>query len=77
MERITIRVTIDEAAAHLEEMINKMMNGEEVIIIKNDQEVAQLAPLSSQRRKPGSAKGMVFMSDDFDDPLPDFDEYLA
>ena len=28
------------------------------------------------RRRPGSAKGLVHLSDDFDEPLEDFREYM-
>jgi Protein of unknown function (DUF2281) len=28
------------------------------------------------KRKAGSAKGMIFMSDDFDEPLEDFKDYI-
>ena len=28
------------------------------------------------RRRPGSAKGLVHISDDFDEPLEDFREYM-
>ena len=28
------------------------------------------------RRKPGSAKGLITMREDFDDPIPGFEDYL-
>lgn len=31
---------------------------------------------TAAKRKPGLAKGMVKMSDDFDEPLNDFNEYM-
>ena len=36
------------------------------------------APVVStkRRRRPGSAKGLVHISDDFDEPLEDFREYM-
>ncbi len=34
-----------------------------------------LYPVNPERH-PGSAKGLVWMSDDFDDPLEDFAEYM-
>lgn len=33
-------------------------------------------PERLEPRKPGTAKGLVWMSDDFDDPLEDFAEYM-
>jgi hypothetical protein len=35
----------------------------------------KLVPLAGGRWKPGSAKGQIWMSPDFDAPLEDFDEY--
>lgn len=31
---------------------------------------------TKRRRRPGSAKGLVHISDDFDEPLEDFREYM-
>lgn len=33
-------------------------------------------PLQKKRRVPGSLKGKVWMSDDFNDPLDDLKEYM-
>ena len=34
-------------------------------------------PSLAEKRPPfGSAKGMIQIADDFDDPLPDFEEYM-
>jgi hypothetical protein len=37
---------------------------------------AWVKPGPGEPRKPGSAKGLIWMSDDFDDPLEDFAEYV-
>jgi hypothetical protein len=41
-------------------------------------DLVKLVPKSSEKKPPqfGSAKGSVQMSDDFDEPLPDFAEYM-
>jgi antitoxin (DNA-binding transcriptional repressor) of toxin-antitoxin stability system len=46
--------------------------GEEIIIAKAGKPVARLAPLEIQKapRKPGLMKDQIWMSDDFDAPLP-------
>ena len=31
---------------------------------------------TKERRRPGTAKGLVHISDDFDEPLEDFREYM-
>ncbi|MHC5833068.1 MAG: DUF2281 domain-containing protein [Nostoc sp.] len=38
----------------------------------------KLTPVSpvKRRRQPGSAKGLITISDDFDAPLEDFKEYM-
>lgn len=47
--------------------------GEEVVIAKAGRPVARLVPVveKPKKRKPGSAKGRVWMADDFNDPLPE------
>jgi len=73
-------VTIEEAQAHLVELIDKLNPGEEVVIIRNEQPIARLVGEPSHVRKPrqpGSAKGKIlYMADDFDAPLEDFKEYM-
>ncbi|MGK7881026.1 MAG: type II toxin-antitoxin system Phd/YefM family antitoxin [Crocosphaera sp.] len=71
------KVDLKEATKQLEELINKASQGEEIIIISNDGEPFQILPLKFKTPKPkfGSAKGLIEMSDDFDEPLNDFDEY--
>jgi prevent-host-death family protein len=71
-------VTIAEAAEKLSDLIDAALRGEEVIITK-DGSVVKLIPDNPVKRYPakaGSAKGMVWMSDDFDEPLEDFKEYM-
>ena len=47
--------------------------GEEIVIAKAGKPVARLVPFAPTGlvRKPGTAKGMITMSDDFDAPLPE------
>jgi antitoxin (DNA-binding transcriptional repressor) of toxin-antitoxin stability system len=56
------------------------MRGEEVAISQDNQPVVKLVGIpkqAKQNRKAGSAKGMVWMSDDFDEPLEEFKEYRS
>ncbi|MDJ0692162.1 MAG: type II toxin-antitoxin system prevent-host-death family antitoxin [Xenococcaceae cyanobacterium MO_188.B32] len=71
-------ITMAEAAQKLPDLIDAAMRGEEILITKDNISVVKLIPANpvKQPRKPGSAKGMVWMSDDFDEPLEDFKEYL-
>ena len=71
-------ITMAEAAQKLPDLIDAAMRGEEVLITKDNISVVKLIPAHpvKQPRKPGNAKGMVWMSDDFDEPLEDFKEYM-
>jgi prevent-host-death family protein len=62
-----------EAKTELSSLVERAAAGEEVIIAKNGVPKARLVPLASVKkpRKPGGWEGKVWMSDDFDAPLPD------
>ncbi len=71
------QVNIEEAKSNLPDLIDAAVNGEEVIIAKDEKHLVKLVPISAvKRRKSGSAKGLITMSDDFDEPLEDFAEYI-
>jgi prevent-host-death family protein len=69
-------VTIDEAAEQLSDLIDAALRGEEVIITKDGSVVRLIPDTPVKPRKPGSATNQVWMSDDFDEPLEDFKEYM-
>jgi antitoxin (DNA-binding transcriptional repressor) of toxin-antitoxin stability system len=50
------------------------INGEEIVIMQGDEPVAKISPIKRPLKR-GSAKGKVWMSDDFDEPLEDFHNY--
>jgi antitoxin (DNA-binding transcriptional repressor) of toxin-antitoxin stability system len=66
-------VTVREAEGHLLELIALVEQGEEVVITHDDQPKAKLVPLVKppQKRVFGQHRGQVWMSSDFDAPLPD------
>ena len=67
------------AAAHvvMPRLVRETLSGAEVIIARDNKPLVKLVPLSSGRRKPGTAKGLVlYMSPDFDAPLEDFEDYM-
>jgi antitoxin (DNA-binding transcriptional repressor) of toxin-antitoxin stability system len=72
------QVNIEEAKTHLLDLIDAAVNGEEVVIAKDEQHLVKLVPVSRARPRPqfGSAKGLITMADDFDEPLEDFAEYM-
>lgn len=70
---MTTTVNIHEARTHFSKLIERVRLGEEIVIAKAGEPVARLVPEKPRRkpRKPGSGKGQIWMSEDFDDPLPD------
>lgn len=71
-------VNLDEAKIHLLDLIEEVIGGEEVVITKDDKPLVKLVPISQIRPKPqfGSAEGLITMSEDFDEPMEDFKEYM-
>ena len=69
--------TLKEAETRLTDLIEAAAAGEEVFITKDEQMSVQLVPRVTKRRKRqfGSAKGLITMAPDFDEPLEDFKEY--
>jgi antitoxin (DNA-binding transcriptional repressor) of toxin-antitoxin stability system len=68
------KVRLDEARDRLLQLVDAAIKGEEVFILKDEQQVVQLVPVEPpvRRRQFGSARGLIVMSDDFDAPLEDF-----
>jgi prevent-host-death family protein len=74
-----MQVSLTEAAASLNDLVEAAIDGEEVILLVDNRPVAKIMSLEVRKRRPakaGSAKGQVWMSDDFDEPLPEFREYM-
>jgi antitoxin (DNA-binding transcriptional repressor) of toxin-antitoxin stability system len=67
-------VTVEQAEGHLDELMDLAASGEVVVIEKGDQSKVKLTPIphtTGKKRVFGRHKGQIWMSDDFDDPLPD------
>lgn len=72
------QLNLTEAKIHFFEMIQKALLGEEMIITDEHRSLVKIVPLSppGSRREPGSGTGqLLYMADDFDAPLEDFEEY--
>jgi prevent-host-death family protein len=71
-------VTLEEAQAHLPQLIERLQPGEEITITEHGRPLAQVkkAERTSWPCKAGSAAGKVWMAPDFDAPLEDFKEYM-
>jgi prevent-host-death family protein len=68
-------VNIHEAKTHLSRLLERVQAGEEITIAKAGNPIAKLIPTQQPDRVSGLGKGKVVIRDDFDDPLPEFDEY--
>lgn len=73
MERYSIR----DAREQLQELVKDALNGKTVFILDDQNEAVQLIPISTAKkpRKAGSARGQIWIADDFDAPLADFAPY--
>ena len=70
---MALQVNIHEAKTNLSRLLARVSAGEEVIIARAGKPIARLVPITEQPRQrvPGSAKGKVTISPDFDAPLPE------
>lgn len=66
-------VNVHEAKTHLSRLLERVSEGEEIVIAKAGRPVAKLIPYieSDEPRKPGAWKGRVWIADDFDELPPD------
>jgi len=67
---------IHEAKTHFSKLLERVLNGEEVVIAKAGKPVARILPYETEGnspRVPGIDKGKVTIKPDFDAPLPEFD----
>ncbi|MHB8383060.1 MAG: type II toxin-antitoxin system Phd/YefM family antitoxin [Candidatus Binataceae bacterium] len=71
-------INVHDAKTHFSKLLKRVMRGEEIIIARAGHPVARLSPLvtASGARVPGSARGLISISDDFDAPLPDLERAI-
>lgn len=72
---MSTQVNIHEAKTHLSRLLERVRDGEEVVIAKAGKPVARLVAIDRRpaRRIPGMDKGKVIIHPDFDDPIPEWD----
>ena len=65
-------IKLYQAKTHLSDLVERAAQGEEFIIAKGDEPKARLIPVArkSRQRVPGAWEGRVWISEDFDAPLP-------
>ena len=69
------QLDITQAKSDLAKLLDLAINGEEIVITQDDKPVAKISPIKRPLKR-GSAKGKVWISDDFDEPLEEFQEYM-
>jgi antitoxin (DNA-binding transcriptional repressor) of toxin-antitoxin stability system len=75
---MSLTISLEEAQATLADLIDKLGPGEEVVITKGAQPVAELRSLTTGKPQPrfGSCKGMLTIVTDDEEHLEDFTEYM-
>ena len=70
---MTTTVNVHEAKTHFSKLLERVRQGEEIIVAKAGKPIARLSPVAAgvARRVPGSARGKIMIGEDFDAPLPD------
>jgi prevent-host-death family protein len=69
-----MEVNIHQAKTHLSRLLQKVAEGEEVIIARAGVPVARLMAIEPKKKKIrplGMDRGRIWVADDFDAPLPD------
>lgn len=72
-------VTMEEAQAHLPELVAHLGSGEELIITQDRKPIAKLvreSPPTRPPRKAGNCIGMIRIVADDDEHLQDFEEFM-
>lgn len=71
------QIELQDAKEQFLKLVEMAANGEEIVIYKNQRPFVKLLSIAhaTRQREFGSAKGLIQMADDFDEPLADFEEY--
>ncbi len=66
-------VNLDKVEKQLAELLAIVEHNGEIVIAQNGKPLARLEPVTPKRKKriAGLNRGMIWTSEDFDEPLPD------
>lgn len=73
-------VNIYDAKAKLSALVAEAQAGGDVVIARAGRPAVRLVPVGQDaqtRRAPGALKGKIWISPDFDEPVPGFEEFYA
>ncbi len=66
-----MEVNVHEAKTQLSRLLERVLAGEEIVIMRSNKPIARLVPIEPRkRRKLGWAAGEVHVPEDFNDPVP-------
>ena len=73
-----MNITVSEAKARFSEILKRAEVGETIIVTRHGKPVARIEAEADGKKRSiiGAFKGPVWMSDDFDEPLEEFREYM-
>ncbi len=73
-----IQIDLYQAREQFLEIIEQVLRGEEVVIKRDQQPLVKMTAVKGGKvkRQFGSAKGMIVIAHDFDQPLDDFRDYM-
>ena len=75
MARVT--VGMHEAKTHFSRLVRQAQDGDDVVVENNGTPVARIVPFNDAQPRPrGFAAGTIWIADDFDAPLPEFEELI-
>lgn len=69
-----MNVSVEDIKRDPQTVIDRVLDGETVVLVDDDRAVAEIRPLGNAVVRPrpfGLAAGTFVVPDDFDDPLPD------
>ncbi len=72
-------VNVQDAEAHFAKLLAQVEAGEEVVIERAGRPVAKLVKTAAPQRRPrvlGLDRGKIWIADDFDAPIPEFEDPL-
>ncbi|MBF0111131.1 MAG: toxin-antitoxin (TA) system antitoxin [Desulfamplus sp.] len=65
-------INISETEANIKDLLSIVVEGTEIIITENKIPLARITPvIKSTPRKAGLHSGLIWTSEDFDEPLPE------
>lgn len=73
-----VQISAEEAGQQFEELLRQVIQGQSIEIMAGERRVAVILPAGEIRRKRrfGSAKGLITVPDDIEEPVPGLDEYM-